>query len=303
MIESLSLYNFQSHKETNINFDPGVNIIIGPSDSGKSAILRGLYWLKDNRPSGDNFRSHWGGDTKVKIKFTDVKFFISRNKGKGINNYIINKEKLEGFSTEVPEEVSSVINFSDVNIQKQMDSPFLLSVSAGEVAGHLNKAVNLDVIDRALKNINKKKRDTNTDLVSAENQLAEFKEDMTDYDNLEDQEQLVLDGERLESQITILKNTKEEIYDLVDNIKTTEVDIKKYNRLISFEEKLTPLISLEEEIDELEIQHSQLGELKRSILTAKEDLKKETIEHSKMQKRLKEIMPDICPLCGGRVKK
>ena len=67
MIQSLALKNFQSHKDTLIKFDPGVNVIVGSTDSGKSAIIRALRWLVWNRPIGDKMRSNWGGETEVII--------------------------------------------------------------------------------------------------------------------------------------------------------------------------------------------------------------------------------------------
>ncbi|MCK9524299.1 MAG: AAA family ATPase, partial [Limnochordia bacterium] len=39
MIEKLTLKNFQSHKHSELEFAPGLNAIIGQSDSGKSALL------------------------------------------------------------------------------------------------------------------------------------------------------------------------------------------------------------------------------------------------------------------------
>ena len=61
MIQSLQINNFQSHKYSVMELHKGVNVIIGPSDSGKTTILRALRWLVWNRPSGDAFRSDWGG--------------------------------------------------------------------------------------------------------------------------------------------------------------------------------------------------------------------------------------------------
>ena len=41
-ILKVEIKDFQSHKNTNIEFSEGFNCIIGRSDSGKSAILRAL---------------------------------------------------------------------------------------------------------------------------------------------------------------------------------------------------------------------------------------------------------------------
>ena len=41
----IEIVNFQSHANTKLNFDEGVNVIIGPSDSGKTAVIRAMKWI------------------------------------------------------------------------------------------------------------------------------------------------------------------------------------------------------------------------------------------------------------------
>ena len=55
MIKSVSIKNFKSHKDSTILLTSGVNSIFGDSDSGKSAIIKALYWCINNQPSGDSF--------------------------------------------------------------------------------------------------------------------------------------------------------------------------------------------------------------------------------------------------------
>ena len=42
MISKLHIKNFQSHKDTEINFHPRINVLHGPSDCGKSGVLRSI---------------------------------------------------------------------------------------------------------------------------------------------------------------------------------------------------------------------------------------------------------------------
>ena len=37
-IEEVQLINFQDHADTTINFTNGINLIVGSSDAGKSAV-------------------------------------------------------------------------------------------------------------------------------------------------------------------------------------------------------------------------------------------------------------------------
>ena len=52
-LSHLILQNFRSYDQENFQFDPGVNLIIGPNGSGKTNILEAIYFLS----SGKSFRS------------------------------------------------------------------------------------------------------------------------------------------------------------------------------------------------------------------------------------------------------
>ena len=71
-IKKVNLVNFQSHKDTTIEFDKGLNIIVGASDSGKTSILRGIKWALYNDPSGDYFIREGESECSVTIYFSDM---------------------------------------------------------------------------------------------------------------------------------------------------------------------------------------------------------------------------------------
>src|SRR5882757_8272185 len=45
MITSLRLQNFRSYKDDSFEFDPGVNIVVGPNASGKTNLLEAVLVL------------------------------------------------------------------------------------------------------------------------------------------------------------------------------------------------------------------------------------------------------------------
>lgn len=51
-IVRVTFHNFQSHADTEIRPAAGFNVIVGESHNGKSAILRGVRWVAENKPSG-----------------------------------------------------------------------------------------------------------------------------------------------------------------------------------------------------------------------------------------------------------
>lgn len=227
MIQSLQIQNFQSHKDSTLVFSPGVNVILGVTDSGKTSIIRALKWLKDNRPIGDEFRSRWGGETNIVITLDD-KTKLFRRKGKE-NIYAIGKtaqdhKELKAFGKDVPEEIQAALNMDEINLQQQFDSHFLISSSPGEVAAHFNQVAHLKQIDSSVSYVNsqililtnKKKADEGT--------VTKYQAELIQYNYIEKFEiklevvehqvsnhiQLISSRKKLQTQLDLLEeNTKE----------------------------------------------------------------------------------------------
>jgi len=215
MIKSLKLKNFQSHKLTKLNFDKGVNVIIGSSDSGKSSIIRAINWIVNNKPSGDAFKSHWSKKVFAKLSFKDV--VVVRAKGKG-NIYKIGDDTYNSFGQSVPEDVQRVINFNDSNIQYQMDNPFLLSLSPGETARYVNKVVDLDVIDIGLKNISSTLRKEREQLVFNQASFEVKSKQLDQYSWLKEAEGKLAGYEQLQGDILRKYSDKKIIGDCIEKI-------------------------------------------------------------------------------------
>lgn len=176
MIKNLHVENFQSHENSHVEFAPGVNVVVGTSDGGKSALLRALNWVATNRPTGEAFRSRWGGDTVVTAVLADGGA-VERLRSDKKNEYRLFADDPQAESTvlkavgqDVPAEVAAALRLGDVNIQYQMDSPFLLSRdwSPGRVAEYLNEIVGLDAIDRAQATVDGKLRGLRAQTTQAE---------------------------------------------------------------------------------------------------------------------------------------
>ena len=182
-IRSVTIENFQSHKHTQISFSHGTNVIVGVSDSGKSAVLRALNWVVTNRPLGDAFRSEWGGETRVAVETTDG-HVIERVRSASRNDYIVDGLVLTAFGTEVPQEVLRLLPLDEFSFQNQADPPFLLATSPGEAARLLNRAAALDEIDRALAGLNKTQLSLNRDIKAGEVSVAKHKEQLADYEDI-----------------------------------------------------------------------------------------------------------------------
>lgn len=253
MITSISIKNFQSHNNTKLELVNGINTIIGASNRGKSAVMRALYWAINNKPTGDSFISHWAKDEKGKIikpcsvTITKDTEKIKRKRDNDFNGYILdNGEKLKALKGEVPEQINSFFNLGEVNIQKQMDSPFLISNSAGEVARFFNKVIKLDDIDTILQHTESKKRAVNKDI---EFQKTVIEEKVTALDSLK----WVDTAKPLIEKLDKLEGRKADkiidLNELVQSIETYNIQFKKLKdteKLLSVENKIKKVVSVME---------------------------------------------------------
>jgi DNA repair protein SbcC/Rad50 len=284
MIKLIHIQNFQSHEETYCEFHPGVNIIVGTSDSGKTAIIRALRWVVWNRPSGSSIRSNWGGKTEVRISTNEG--IVVRSKDK-TDKYIIRIEgrkdlELEAFSTSVPPEVSNLLGISEVNLQQQLDRPFLLDDTPGDVAKHFNKVARLDKIDTSQQYIQTEinsissaigkeavKDKPATGLIK---QIEDFTRDLFKYDYLEKAE---LDLEVLEN-MEIRRNTSanrsNKLRILIDGLYEIKNDIDQDSRILVYEKAVNSILADYETRAEKDQEEVKLDRLVTRIKEVKEEL-------------------------------
>jgi hypothetical protein len=257
IISELSIQNFQSHKKTNIQFSSGINSIVGISDSGKTALLRGLNWAINNRPLGLSYISHWNRDKDGEpikstfVRVTTDKGIIERRKGKvkvedeskKFNGYILNeKDRLEAVGTSVPDIVSKMFNLDEVNFQGQFDPSFLLSNSAGEVARFFNSTIRLDLIDRILSKADSKRLETNKEKKRLEVEQDSINKEIVKFDWIEDVEVLIDMIVKLDSKID--KN------EVMENIFQSDIkDIKMYDKEIKSQEVILSAVPIVNKID------------------------------------------------------
>jgi len=165
ILKSIRLINFQSHRNTLINLAGlgNLTVITGPSDSGKSAVIRALRLVFYNVPQGIGFIFNAEDKCSVLLTYDDgttVERIRSRG---GINRYVVNGQTLEGFGTGVPLEVQQATGIRKLeigdqsfllNLSEQLDGPFLgKSVSGPARAKVLGKLAGTEEIDYAGKEI------------------------------------------------------------------------------------------------------------------------------------------------------
>lgn len=298
MIKSVTISNFESHKETIIKFLKGINFIVGQSDSGKSTILRALNWVINNRPGGDDFRSHWGGDTAVALKIKNKQ--VVRGKTKVGNVYTITgiKDPLRSFGQTVPDDIQKALNFSSLNIVEQISSPFLLTMSGGEVAKYLNNIAQLSKIDSAQSNINKTLRDEQHDLASTKLELKQAEEDLAEYDWVDEAEGKLVELEALQTSIFRKNSRRQSLQGYLNSLEAIDKQIAEVKEITQYEGEVNKLIKKRKKLNTKIKRKQVLANMLTSISVYDVKIYELEFNLEVWQKQFDELMPDTCPLCG-----
>ncbi|MDO5300934.1 MAG: AAA family ATPase [Tissierellia bacterium] len=163
-IKTVRIINFQSHEDSTLEFAPGMNVILGPSDSGKTAIFRAMSWCLFNEPSGTYFIREGAQQAEVHITFDD-ELTVSRIRSKSVNRYILTKDgqetTFEGFGKGVPQEVQEAVGIHKVylddktevviNFSNQLEGPFLLNENDSSKAQAIGRLVGVHIIDETMR--------------------------------------------------------------------------------------------------------------------------------------------------------
>lgn len=155
MLVSISLENFQAHKQLKLAFTNGVNAITGLNDIGKSSVIRALRWVCLNQPRGtEGYIKH--GEKRVtvtlEVRGPDGEIHtIVRSRTKSKNTYALDGEEFAAFRGDVPEQIQRVLAMSDINFQSQNDSQFFVGWSASEANRYLLSLADLTLVHEASK--------------------------------------------------------------------------------------------------------------------------------------------------------
>lgn len=295
MIAELHLQNFQSHRDSKLKFSNGVNVIIGMSDQGKSAIIRSLNLLFRNKPSGKSFISHNEKETSIYSKINGHQ--ITRKKG--IDNiYIIDGKNVVPLSQAPPEDIANLTHFSDINIQLQLDSPFLISQNNSYISKYINKIVDFECIDRTLLNAKKLKQQCKND----QKYLDAEKNDI----NIKIQELMYIEQiekkfDILYNQYTMLQKMKKKHYQLceiIEYIDNINIDIEKWNKKSQIDEIINELLEKIKKYEKINNGKKILNDVINNFCKYESLYNNLYLKQKNKQKTYNKLMPNICPLCN-----
>lgn len=213
-LELLSLRNVRSYPNQDICFSPGLNVIVGESDSGKTNIVRSLRTLVENG-SLDSIRTSGLSKVRAEIHLRDLHgYTFSLLRSEAVNTVCFNggprdvdlgdgsvtqaddNREWTSVGNATPDEFKNLLGLSpidlsgveaDVHFSDQRDPLFVVDDPPSKVAKIVGAVSGLDVLYRAVAAGDRSRRDASADVrscekvrdsVAAEHKLAKERADL-----------------------------------------------------------------------------------------------------------------------------
>lgn len=187
-INSITINNFQSIKKAKVDFPAklsggSVTTIIGPSSTGKSALLRALKMLARNTSSAPVRVQD--GATKATVSADVEGVPVRVERGKSLSTYFIGTEKYSKAGTSVPQSVQDIIKFDssapDLHFSFQFDRPYLLDESGTTVSSLIGRLTHANTLRLAVKEGNRRSLESSRLLKTRLSDLEKARENLLEY--------------------------------------------------------------------------------------------------------------------------
>lgn len=265
MLQQVNITHFQSLHSVALPLG-SFTVIVGRTDSGKSAFIRALQTLTSNR-RGSGFITR--GERTAVIEATTPTATVTLRRGVSSddkdNRYTITPH--DGTAPQVhtklnaqtPLEVSRALGIPStdpLNYALQFDSPYLLKESPGEVARVLGALTNVHILFEAAREASTRKtRATATHKTKAQD-LARLSLQLAEFDTLPTQ---LADQQVAEDHLSQARQAAHQLATLSSAIQSLSAAHKRAVQLQPLAEATVP------DIDALRATHSRLASLSSTI--------------------------------------
>lgn len=215
MIRVLHLEDFQAHALSRFEFVPGINTIVGTSDHGKSAVLRALYWVLWNRPSGLGIVRRGSKTCSVDFEYEgkDGNHTVRRVRGPTNNEYEVDGSSFRAVGRAVPEALTTAVPLREINVQRQFDPPFLIFATPGAVADTLNRFTGLHLAAKVVDVLGARVSSSRSKITSLEQERTQEQQRLASLGWVSAYEAVVVKWEDANEQVVA---TARDVTDLTD---------------------------------------------------------------------------------------
>lgn len=229
---SLKIEDFQSIGNAILEFTPGINLILGQSNSGKTAILRAIDSVLSNPSYAKTFVKHRTSGCGVTFEY-DGNTVSWQKSAKGGTTYTINGEEYSKVGTSDLFDILSNNGFvkSDseevMNIEGEWDLPFPFDRTPAELFRLFENVFCVSDSATILKSFKEEESDLVKQCSDVKDKIKRTNSKISSLEELEQEANLV----KLKDDLSTFENNANAYFDLLDDYET----VKKSERFENFD--------------------------------------------------------------------
>ena len=168
--------DFNCIRAVKMDFQPGFNVIQGPSNSGKSSVIKAVEKCIFNQSGSTNVR-HGADNLLVGIRYKGREVYLTKGKN---TKYKVDNEIFEKIGVSQLEQVATALNIREVvlggekvrlNFSNQFSYPFLLDKTPGQLYKFIVDSAESESLSDVLKDMAKDIKDLDKSVIQNEAQI------------------------------------------------------------------------------------------------------------------------------------
>lgn len=305
----LDIQNYQIISNGSLLIRPGLTLITGPSNNGKSSIFKAFKQLIYNT-SGSDYIKHNTSKATIRLQklddYSNVVYDITYTKSTSGASYTTVTpdegtqvyQKLGSSQPEFIPKLTQINKELDYNFWNQMDKPFLISLSNKEQFDYLQQSPHTQTLQSILQSMQSDKKVYSQNKISLQSKLQLIQEQNTQYQ--EQLKQLPLIQSMFNS-INSLNEQHQSISSLQSTIqKYQSIDTQKLTTLITKLQQIPTTESLTNNYQKLTNTLNQFTSLTQTTVPINQ-LQNQIQQYHTQIDRLNLILQEhftVCPLCN-----
>lgn len=312
MINRVLVRNWQSLVKVDLELGR-FTVIVGPSSSGKSALMRALRAIASNVSGTDKITR---GQKSAAISVQTDDHLVTLEHGRFSNDtapgwyyrllpYGGTEERYTKLNRAVPQEITKALRIdpvptkgASINFAGQHDAPFLLLDSGANVARTLGELTNVDRIFEAGREALRRRNAASSTLKTREADLAALIADAKQYAGLPRRLSAVQSAERAAEKAAALVDQARRLRDALDRLEIAQGVLERSAAL--------PALPSFQAVEEAQLRLSDLRTLLRSwadrshnAIVWDREATKQATEVQRLERELHEalVAAGTCPTC------
>lgn len=263
----VSIKNYQIIKQAVLDFKPGFTVLVGPSNNGKSSIIKAVKSAVYTEPGTTPIRN--GSDSYVVGIQKDDHTVIYQKKS-GSTKYLVDGEQYSKFGVSTPEEVSRALNIKELvlngskyqlNFWNQMDKPFLLDKSGGDLFKFIVDSGENDQLSGVLKSMVSDRQSINKEADVIQGSIKSTEDMIKEQQSFLDKNESLLKEADNIIDMKEKYNQCESISTLTDEFIKNDTEISNNKKFLSKNSKMLESFDALSEIENLFNQNNKIFDL------------------------------------------